>query len=68
MRFQEHKDMMSAILRWTERQIKSATEARNSSQKGTHRNLMLSGKVKAYVDVAQMIRNKYPNHLTEDFK
>lgn len=66
MRFQEHKDMMSAILRWTEWQIKTATQARNKTERGSCQNAMLSGKVKAYVDVAQMIRNKYPNHLTDD--
>jgi len=57
MTIREHKEKLTALYKWIDRQRARATKARNDQTRGTFRHVMLAGKVKAYVDVMCYVRD-----------
>lgn len=60
----ETEEAVAAIFAWADKNRASATARRNTCKPKSPSHLMLSGKVKAYVDVVCYIRDKYGAKMT----
>ena len=58
-----HQEMICSWFNKLQEDIASVKEARGKSERGTQQNAMLAGKLRAYVQMANYLVNKYGSSI-----